>query len=127
MTNPSPTTLPSHPGATAAVAAAIDLKATDVRVLDLGQVSDFTDYFLLCTGSNSRQVKAIADRVLERTKAAGQRPLHVEGLAQGQWVLLDFGDLVVHVFDEPTRAYYGLERLWSDAPDVTSSLTASST
>ena len=102
-----------------AVAAADDRKALDLKVLHLQQVSDFTDYFLICSGSSERQVQAIADAVQERLRANGVRPLHVEGYNRGQWVLLDYGDLVVHVFLEEPRRFYALERLWGDAPDVT--------
>jgi ribosome-associated protein len=105
-----------------AVAAAEDRKALDLKVLHLQQVSDFTDYFLICSGSSERQVQAIADAVQERLRANGVRPLHVEGYNRGQWVLLDYGDLVVHVFQEEPRRFYALERLWGDAPDVTAEL-----
>jgi len=102
-----------------AVAAAEDRKAVDLKVLHLQQVSDFTDYFLICSGTNERQVQAIADAVEERLRANKVRPLHIEGYNRAQWVLLDYGDLVVHVFLEEPRRYYALERLWGDAPDVT--------
>jgi ribosome-associated protein len=102
-----------------AVAAAEDRKAHDVRVLHLGKVTDFTDYFLICSGASDRQVQAIADGVQERLRAERVRPLHVEGYNRAQWVLLDYGDLVVHVFQEEPRRFYALERLWGDAPDVT--------
>jgi ribosome-associated protein len=102
-----------------AVAAAEDRKAVDLKVLHLQQVSDFTDYFLICSGTNERQVQALADAVEERLRANKVRPLHIEGYNRAQWVLLDYGDLVVHVFLEEPRRYYALERLWSDAPDVT--------
>ena len=102
-----------------AVAAAEDRKAIDLKVLHLGDVSGFTDYFLICSGTNERQVQAIADGVEERLRAERVRPLHVEGYNRAQWVLLDYGDLVVHVFQEQPRSFYALERLWSDAPDVT--------
>lgn len=121
--NPSPAPSPA-PVDTAtrvreAVAAAEDRKAVDVKVLRLGEVSDFTDYFLICSGTNERQVQAIADRVEDRLREERVRPLHIEGYNRGQWVLLDYGDLVVHVFQEQTRNFYALERLWGDAPDVT--------
>jgi ribosome-associated protein len=105
-----------------AVAAAEDRKALDLKVLHLQQVSDFTDYFVICSGSNERQVQAIADAVQERLRANRVRPLHVEGYNRGQWVLLDYGDLVVHVFQEEPLRFYALERLWGDAPDVTAEL-----
>jgi ribosome-associated protein len=126
--NPSPSPTPA-PVDTAtrvseAVAAAEDRKAADVKVLHLGEVSDFTDYFLICSGTNERQVQAIADRVEERLREERVRPLHVEGYNRGQWVLLDYGDLVVHVFQDQTRGFYALERLWADAPDVTQEFRA---
>jgi ribosome-associated protein len=102
-----------------AVAAAEDRKAVDLKVLNLAKVSDFTDYFLICSGGSERQVQAIADGVQERLRAEKVRPLHVEGYNRGQWVLIDYGDLVVHVFLEEPRRFYALERLWGDAPDVT--------
>lgn len=102
-----------------AVAAAEDRKAVDLKVLHLGQISDFTEYFVLCSGTSERQVQAIADAVEERLRAEGVRPLHVEGYNRGQWVLLDYGDLVVHIFQEEIRRFYALERLWGDAPEKT--------
>ena len=102
-----------------AVAAMVDRKAQELRVLDLSEVSEFTDYFLVATGGSERQVRAIADAVSERLRSGGTRPLHVEGYEHGLWVLMDYGDFLVHVFTEPLREYYRLERLWADAPDVT--------
>lgn len=102
-----------------AVAAADDRKAVDLRVLHVEQVSDFTDFFLICSGTSERQVQAIADAVQERLREERVRPLHVEGYNRGQWVLLDYGDFVVHIFQEEPRRFYSLERLWGDAPDVT--------
>lgn len=101
------------------VVAARDRKALDLKVLYLAQVSDFTDYFLICTGTSQRQVQAIADAVEEKLREGRVRPLHVEGYANAQWILLDYGDLVVHVFQEEPRRFYGLDRLWGDAADVT--------
>ena len=102
-----------------AVTAALDRKAQDLRVLNLGPVSDFTDYFLICTGTSERQVQAISEGIQESLAADGVRPLHVEGQRSGNWVLLDYGDLVAHVFQPEPRQFYGLERLWSDAADET--------
>jgi ribosome-associated protein len=102
-----------------AVSAAEDRQAIDLKVLDLAQVSDFTDYFLICSGANERQVQAIAEAVDESLRRGKVRPLHQEGMNGGNWVLLDYGDFIVHVFRDETRRFYALERLWSDAPEVT--------
>lgn len=103
----------------AAVNAAVDRKALDLKVLHLAPVADFTDYFIVCSGSNERQVQAIAEGVDRGVRELKVHPLHVEGLSNAQWVLLDFGDFLVHVFDEERRDYYALDRLWGDATDVT--------
>ena len=108
----------------AAVAALADRKADGCRVLKIGDVSSLTDYFLICSGSSDRQVQAIADGVLERLRGEKVRPLHVEGYRPGRWILLDYGDFVVHVFERETREFYRLEKLWSDAPDVTGRFAA---
>ena len=105
------------------VAAARDRKAEDLKVLHVGEVTHFTDYFLLCSGTNTRQVQAIADGVEERLRPRKRRPLNVEGYQAGQWVLLDYGDFVMHVFLQERRRFYGLERLWGDAPDVTEEMS----
>jgi ribosome-associated protein len=102
-----------------AVSAAEDRKAIDLKVLRLDKISGFTDYFLICSGGSERQVQAIADAVQEKMREERVRPLHVEGYNRAQWVLLDYGDFVVHVFQEEPRRFYSLERLWGDAPDVT--------
>lgn len=102
-----------------AVAAVLDTKGEDVRVRSLAGVADFADWFVVASGLNERQVQAIAERVEERLKALGVRPLHVEGYRTGQWILIDYGDFLVHVFLDERRRFYGLERLWSDAADVT--------
>lgn len=107
-----------------AVSAADDRKAVDLKVLRLQEVTDFTDYFLLCSGTSERQVQAIADAVQERLRESRVRPLHVEGYNRAQWVLIDYGDLVVHIFQEEPRRFYSLERLWGDAPDVTAEFRA---
>jgi ribosome-associated protein len=102
-----------------AVEAVEDRQAIDLKVLDLATVSDFTDYFLICSGGSDRQVQAIADAVDEKLRADQVRPLHQEGMNGGNWVLLDYGDFIVHVFRDETRRFYALERLWGDAPEVT--------
>ena len=100
------------------VDAALEKKADDVMVLDLRGLCDFTDYFVICHGASSRQVSAIADAIEERMARDHRAPKHVEGKRVGDWVLLDFIDVVVHVFLEEKRTFYGLERLWGDAPRV---------
>jgi ribosome-associated protein len=91
-------------------------KAHDVVVLDLRGISSATDYFVLASGRSDVQVKAIADHVTDELKKEGQRPSHVEGLRGGRWALLDYIDLVVHVFHPQARDFYQLENLWGDAP-----------
>ena len=101
-----------------AVRAALDKKALDVVVLDLRQTPAFTDFFVLCSGQNQRQVKAIADAVEESLRAAKVRPAHVEGYDRAEWVLMDFFTFIVHVFTPQTREFYSLERLWGDAERI---------
>ncbi|HXT27664.1 MAG TPA: ribosome silencing factor [Vicinamibacterales bacterium] len=101
-----------------AVRAALDKKAMEVVVLDLRQTPAFTDFFLLCSGQNQRQVHAIADAVEEALRAARVRPNHVEGYDRGDWVLMDFFSFIVHVFTPQTREFYSLERLWGDAERI---------
>jgi ribosome-associated protein len=101
-----------------AAAAADDKKAKDLLVLRVAEITSFTDYFVICSGSSVRQVQAIADAVTEQLKAIGQRPMHTEGKATGEWVLIDYGTFVVHVFTEDSRRFYDLERLWRDAEKV---------
>ena len=93
-------------------------KAQDVVVLDLRGLCDATDYFVIATGTSDTHVRALAERVIEAMSRTGRRAHHVEGLTGGRWVLLDFVDLVVHVFHPPLRQFYQLERLWADAPAV---------
>ncbi len=103
-----------------AVDAALDRKAGELLVLDLAAISDFTDHFLICSGTNERQVQAIADHVIRQLRDGGLKPLHVEGLRRGRWILLDYGgEMVIHIFLGESRRFYSLERLWADAPDVT--------
>ena len=101
-----------------AVRAAEDKKAIDLTVLDLRKAAGFTDYFLICSGSNPRQIRAIADSVMESLAADGTTPNHVEGYDRSEWVLLDYFDFIVHVFAPETRMFYGLERLWGSAERV---------
>ena len=101
---------------TAAIQACLDKKAEELSILEMEKGSGaFTDYFVLCSGTNPRQVQAIADEVELRLKTAGVRPAHVEGYKQGEWILVDYTDFVVHVFSEKARKFYDLERLWKTA------------
>jgi ribosome-associated protein len=97
-----------------AVNAADDKKAQDLVALDISGIASFANYFLLCTGDSSRQIQAIADEVEQKLKAIGIRPSHVEGYQNAEWILMDYLDLVVHIFSKKARAYYDLERLWRD-------------
>jgi ribosome-associated protein len=101
-----------------ALQAAAEKKALNPTVLDLRDIATFTDYFIITSGANVRQVQAIADEVVERLKRQGTRAARLEGYQRAEWVLLDYGDLVVHVFEESARRFYDLERLWRDAPRV---------
>ncbi len=97
-----------------AAKAADDKKAHDLVALDISGIASFASYFLLCTGDSSRQMQAIADEVERQLKASGIRPAHVEGYRNSEWILLDYLELVVHIFSKTARAYYDLERLWRD-------------
>ena len=102
-----------------AARAASDKKAEDIVAIDVAELLVVTDYFVICTGRNDRQVRTIADEVEEQMRVlGGAKPIGREGVAEGRWVLLDFGDLVVHVFQPEEREFYRLERLWGDAPRV---------
>ena len=101
-----------------AIEAARSKKATEITVLDLRKTGAFTDYFVVCTGSNPRQVHAIADAIEEALKAKKVRPTHVEGYARAEWILVDYFDFVVHVFSPGARQFYGLERLWGNAARI---------
>jgi ribosome-associated protein len=101
--------------ARAAAAAAYDGLAEEAVILDLRQVASFCDYFVICQGRSVLHVEAIRERVVDRLREQGLRPLHVEGTRHASWVVIDLGDVVVHVFDEPTRTFYDLEGLWADA------------
>ncbi|MSV28037.1 MAG: ribosome silencing factor, partial [Bryobacterales bacterium] len=89
--------------------------ATEIKVLDLTGIASFTDYFVICTGSNQRQIQAIADDVGLKLKARGELPMSVEGYDQAEWILADYGDFLVHIFSEKARLNYDLERLWKNA------------
>ena len=104
--------------AKAAVEIASDKKASDVLLLDIRDVSVIADYFVICSGNNSRQLQAIADAIDEELGKQGAILLHKEGASNAGWVLLDFGDIVIHIFGPQEREYYRLERLWSEAKTV---------
>lgn len=107
---------PIHTLALACAAAALEKKASDVAVLDVRELTSLADYFVIASGRSDTQVRAIAEAVEEALRERGRRPIAVEGLRHGQWVLVDYGDVVVHVFYRPVREHYDLERLWSQAP-----------
>lgn len=102
-----------------------EMRAEDVVVLDLRGLSPVTDFFVICTGTSDRQMRALADEIRESARRLGRRPFGVEGYERAQWILMDFVDVVIHIFDEPRRNYYDLELLWGDAPRVEWSLPAS--
>ena len=104
--------------ARAAADAIIDKKGNDVALLDVSDLVVVTDVFVIGTGTSTRHVKTLAEDVEERLRSLDIRPLRREGVAYGRWVLLDYGDVVVHLFDQETRAFYDLERLWADAPRI---------
>jgi ribosome-associated protein len=101
-----------------AARAALDKKAIDLVVLDVQGLSSVADYFLVCSGRSTPHIRSISDAIREELKDDGTRPLHAEGQAESGWLLLDYGDVLMHVFAEDTRAYYALERLWGDAPSL---------
>ncbi len=100
------------------VRAAIEKKATELVLIQMQGVTSYTDYFLICSGTSDRQVQAIAQRIAEVLEENGVQPLGLEGTSEGKWVLMDYGDVVIHVFLEPIRRFYDLEGLWSDAPRI---------
>src|SRR6478672_1891194 len=100
---------------TRALYAASEKKAIEPTVLDLRGIASFTDFFVICTGANRRQVQAISDEVVEQLKRSGSPAARVEGYQNAEWVLIDYGDFVVHVFEEKARRFYDLERLWREA------------
>jgi ribosome-associated protein len=101
-----------------AIDAAHDRKGTDVVVLDLGPADGFTDYFVIVTGQNTRQIQAISDSVRASLAEKGQKPAHIEGGDRAGWILLDYLDFIVHIFSPDTRAFYALERLWGSADRI---------
>ena len=98
--------------------AADDKSAHDILILDIAKQSNITDFFLICSGSSTRQTKTIAEEIQKKLKENDERPFRVAGVDQGEWILLDYSDLVIHIFTQEMREYYELERLWKDAPVV---------
>lgn len=98
--------------------AARDRKAVDIVALDVQRLSSVTDFFLVCSGKSTTHLQTITEAVRDELKGLGVRPLHAEGVPESGWILLDYGDVLVHVFLEGTREYYALEHLWGDAPSV---------
>ncbi|HEV8412429.1 MAG TPA: ribosome silencing factor [Bryobacteraceae bacterium] len=101
-----------------AVRAAEEKQARNIRVLDLREVTSFADYFVIASGANSRQIQAIADEIHQRLKKLGEMPNSMEGYDNADWILMDYGDYLIHIFSEKARLYYDLERLWRDAKTV---------
>jgi len=101
-----------------AVRAAESKKATDIKVLDLREVTSFADFFVVCSGTNSKQIQAITEEIGVQLEKRGEYPVSVEGFGNAEWVLADFGDYLIHVFSEKARAYYDLDRLWRHAKVV---------
>ncbi len=116
--DPKPPADDTLDSALTAAHAADSKKAVAVRVLDLREITSFAEYFVICTGNNQRQIQAIADEVHLRLKQDGRNPLGIEGYDKAEWVLMDYGDFLVHVFSEAARKFYDLERLWRAAKDV---------
>lgn len=101
-----------------AARAAESKKAKDIRVLDLRDIASFTDFFLLCSGSNAPQLQAISEEIGRQLRAIGERPVSVEGYRNSEWILVDYGDCLIHIFSEKARAYYDLDRLWRHAKEI---------
>jgi ribosome-associated protein len=102
----------------AAVEAAESKQAKDLKVLDLREVTSFADFFVIASGANTRQIQSIADEIELRLQKLGEHPNSVEGYQNAEWVLVDYGDYLIHIFSEKARQYYDLERLWRDARTV---------
>lgn len=107
-----------EPGWREAVAAAEEKQAKDIRVLDLREVTSFADFFVVCNGTNTRQNQAISNEIEVSLKHQGRYPISIEGYTNADWILMDYGDFLVHIFTEKARQYYDLERLWRDAKIV---------
>jgi ribosome-associated protein len=123
MTTPSAATRTTDvrhlpPAIQTVISAAQNKKATDIVVMDLREAGAFTDFFVVCSGQNPRQVKAVAEHIEETLRSAHIRPAHHEGYGRAEWVLLDYFDFIVHVFNRETRLFYALDRLWGSAPRI---------
>jgi ribosome-associated protein len=120
IANQPPKENPNEPDPEVRLAAktASDKKARNIVGLELRNVASFTDYFVICTGNNARHVQSIADSIEQDLRKSGRRPLHTEGYSAAEWILLDYGDFIVHVFNPASRKFYDLERLWRDARRV---------
>ena len=99
-------------------AAAADKKARDILLLNMAELSPVTDYFMICSAQSSTQVRAIADNIEDKLAEAGVLPAHKEGYTEGSWILMDYGDIILHIFDEENRLFYDLERIWRDGKDI---------
>lgn len=98
------------------VNAALERKAEDLVILSVKDVSSFADYFVICSGNSDRQIRALADHIGQKLKKAGLFPLGIEGERSGSWILMDYGDVILHIFFKPVREFYDIEGLWADAP-----------
>lgn len=96
-----------------------DKKAKDIQILDISEITSIGDYFIICSCGSTTQVKACADEVEEKMGELGIRPNHLEGYNGGNWILMDYGDIIVHIMQEETHEFYALEKLWSDAKEIT--------
>ena len=101
-----------------AVRAAENKQARDIVVLDLREATSFADHFVICTGANARQIQAISDEIGDQLRKVGERPSSIEGYKNSEWILMDYGDFLVHIFSPKSRTYFDLERLWRDAKQV---------
>ena len=97
-----------------------DKKAVDVRVIDISRISIMADYFVIASGTNTNQIQAMCDNVREKLSLNNYSPKHIEGYDSANWILLDYADVIIHLFDKESRSFYDLERIWSDAKEVTS-------
>lgn len=118
QTSLEPNILESKEIAITAVSAAIDQKGLDIRTLDIKLISDIADYFVIISATSERHAKGITDKILDNLREKGERVLSLDGYDQAEWVLLDYGSVIVHVFYEPKRQYYSFDELWKNAPEV---------